>query len=94
MIHRGFSTYQKTKYRNIPEWQLVIELQSRFPDLPIINDPSHITGKRDMVADVSQTALDLNMDGLMIETHVDPDNAWSDAAASDSRCIRSKCLLI
>ncbi|WP_343487639.1 bifunctional 3-deoxy-7-phosphoheptulonate synthase/chorismate mutase type II [Allomuricauda sp. d1] len=80
VIHRGFSTYQKTKYRNIPEWQIAIELQSRFPDLPLINDPSHITGKRDMVFDVSQTALDLNFDGLMIETHVDPDNAWSDAA--------------
>ena len=80
VIHRGFSSYQKTKYRNIPEWQLAIELQSRFPDLPLINDPSHITGKRDMVFDVSQTALDLNFDGLMIETHTDPDNAWSDAA--------------
>ena len=80
VIHRGFSSYQKTKYRNIPEWQLAIELQSRFPDLPLINDPSHITGKRDMVFDVSQTALDLNFDGLMIETHFDPDNAWSDAA--------------
>ncbi|MCA0958018.1 MULTISPECIES: bifunctional 3-deoxy-7-phosphoheptulonate synthase/chorismate mutase type II [Flagellimonas] len=80
VIHRGFSTYEKTKYRNIPEWQLAIELQTRFPDLPIVNDPSHITGKRDMVFDVSQTALDLNFDGLMIETHYDPDNAWSDAA--------------
>ncbi|WP_086475513.1 MULTISPECIES: bifunctional 3-deoxy-7-phosphoheptulonate synthase/chorismate mutase type II [Arenibacter] len=80
VIHRGFSTYEKTKYRNIPEWQMAIELQTRFPDLPIINDPSHITGKRDMVFDVSQTALDLNFDGLMIETHYDPDNAWSDAA--------------
>ena len=80
VIHRGFSTYEKTKYRNIPEWQMAIELQTRFPDLPLINDPSHITGKRDMVFDVSQTALDLNFDGLMIETHFDPDNAWSDAA--------------
>lgn len=80
VIHRGFSTYEKTKYRNNPEWQLAIELQSKFPDLPIINDPSHITGKRDMIFDVSQTALDLNFDGLMIETHFDPDNAWSDAA--------------
>lgn len=79
-IHRGFSTYEKTKYRNIPEWQLAIEFQNRFPDLPLINDPSHITGKRDMIFDVSQTALDLNFDGLMIETHYDPDNAWSDAA--------------
>ena len=79
-IHRGFSTYEKTKYRNIPEWQLAIEFQDRFPDLPLINDPSHITGKRDMIFDVSQTALDLNFDGLMIESHYDPDNAWSDAA--------------
>ena len=80
VIHRGFSTYEKTKYRNIPEWQLAIELQTKFPDLPIINDPSHITGNRDMIFDVSQTALDLNFDGLIIETHHDPDNAWSDAA--------------
>ena len=79
-IHRGFSTYEKTKYRNVPEWQLAIEFKNRFPDLPLICDPSHITGKRDMVFDVSQTALDLNFDGLMIETHHDPDNAWSDAA--------------
>ncbi len=79
-IHRGFSTYEKSKYRNNPEWQLAIELQTKFPDLPLINDPSHITGKRDMIFDVSQTALDLNFDGLMIETHFDPDNAWSDAA--------------
>jgi len=80
VIHRGFSTYEKTKYRNIPEWQLPIELQSRFPDLPLICDPSHITGKRDMILEVSQQALDLNYDGLMIETHCDPENAWSDAA--------------
>ena len=80
VIHRGFSTYEKTKYRNIPEWQLAIELQNRFPDLPLICDPSHITGRRDMIQEVSQQALDLNYDGLIIETHVDPDNAWSDAA--------------
>ncbi|PCE63354.1 bifunctional 3-deoxy-7-phosphoheptulonate synthase/chorismate mutase type II [Sediminicola luteus] len=80
VIHRGFSTYEKTKYRNNPNWQLAIELQSKFPDLPIINDPSHIAGKRDLVFDISQEALDLNFDGLMIETHHDPDNAWSDAA--------------
>ena len=79
-IHRGFSTYEKTKYRNTPEWQLAIEFQNKFPDLPLINDPSHITGKRDMIFEVSQTALDLNFDGLMIETHFDPENAWSDAA--------------
>ncbi|MBT8178462.1 MAG: bifunctional 3-deoxy-7-phosphoheptulonate synthase/chorismate mutase type II, partial [Eudoraea sp.] len=80
VIHRGFSSYRKTKYRNIPEWQMAIELQTKFPDLPLINDPSHIGGKRDMIFDISQTALDLNYDGLMIETHYDPDNAWSDAA--------------
>lgn len=80
VIHRGFSTYEKTKYRNMPEWQIPIELQSRFPDLPLICDPSHITGKRDMIQEVSQQALDLNYDGLIIETHIDPDHAWSDAA--------------
>jgi len=80
VIHRGFSTYEKTNYRNNPEWQLPIELQNRFPDLPLICDPSHIAGRRDILQDISQTALDLNFDGLMIETHTDPDNAWSDAA--------------
>jgi chorismate mutase len=79
-VHRGFSTYEKTKYRNIPEWQLAIELKDRFPDLPIICDPSHITGRRDMIQQVAQQALDLNYDGLMIETHNNPDKAWSDAA--------------
>ncbi|MEL4307961.1 bifunctional 3-deoxy-7-phosphoheptulonate synthase/chorismate mutase type II [Joostella sp. CR20] len=80
VIHRGFSTYEKSKYRNNPEWQLAIELQNKFPDLPLILDPSHITGNREMIFDVSQTALDLNYDGLMIETHCTPDKAWSDAA--------------
>ena len=80
VIHRGFSTYEKTKYRNNPEWQIAIDLQNRFPDLPLICDPSHITGKRDMIQEVSQQALDLNYEGLIIETHIDPDNAWSDAA--------------
>ena len=80
VIHRGFSTYEKTKYRNIPEWQIAIELQNRFPDLPLICDPSHITGRRDMILEVSQQALDLNYDGLIIETHNDPEHAWSDAA--------------
>ena len=79
LIHRGFSTYEKTKYRNIPEWQIAIEVKNRFPDLPIICDPSHIAGRRDLIFDLSQAALDLNFDGLMIETHSDPDNAWSDA---------------
>ena len=80
VIHRGFSTYEKTNYRNNPEWQLPIELQNRFPDLPLICDPSHIAGRRDILQDISQTALDLNFDGLMIETHTNPDKAWSDAA--------------
>ena len=79
-IHRGFSTYEKTIYRNIPEWQIAIELQSRYPNLPIFCDPSHITGNREMILEVSQQALDLNYNGLMIETHIDPENAWSDAA--------------
>ncbi|RMA57203.1 bifunctional 3-deoxy-7-phosphoheptulonate synthase/chorismate mutase type II [Ulvibacter antarcticus] len=79
VIHRGFSTYEKTKYRNNPEWQIPIDLQSRFPDLPLILDPSHIAGRRDIIFDLCQTALDLNYDGLMVETHFDPDNAWSDA---------------
>jgi chorismate mutase len=80
LIHRGFSTYEKTKYRNIPEWQIAIEVKNRFPDLPMICDPSHIAGRRDLIFDISQAALDLNFDGLMIETHWDPENAWSDAA--------------
>jgi chorismate mutase len=80
VIHRGFSTYEKTKYRNNPEWQLPIELQNKFPNLPLICDPSHISGRRDIIQDISQKALDLNFDGLMIETHIDPDRAWSDAS--------------
>tara|TARA_B100000989_G_scaffold298447_1_gene287846 strand:+ start:3 stop:1085 length:1083 start_codon:yes stop_codon:yes gene_type:complete len=80
VIHRGFSTYSKTKFRNNPEWQIPIELQNKFPDLPLICDPSHICGRRDTIEETSQKALDLNFDGLMIETHNDPDNAWSDAA--------------
>ncbi len=80
IIHRGFSTYEKTKYRNNPEWQIAIDFKNRFPNLPLIIDPSHITGNRDMIFQVTQEALDLNYDGMIIETHIDPDNAWSDAA--------------
>lgn len=80
VIHRGFSTYKSTHYRNKPKWQIAIELKKEFPDLPVILDPSHICGRRDTILDVSQTALDLNYDGFMIETHIDPDNAWSDAS--------------
>lgn len=80
VIHRGFSTYEKTRYRNNPEWQIPIDLQNQFPDLPLILDPSHIAGRRDIIFELCQTALDLNYDGLMVESHFDPDNAWSDAA--------------
>lgn len=80
-IHRGFSSYDKSsKYRNNPMWAIPIELKRRYPDLPILCDPSHITGKRDMVAMVAQRALDLDFDGLMIESHPNPDVALSDAA--------------
>ncbi|MFT7071127.1 chorismate mutase [Patiriisocius sp. Uisw_017] len=80
VIHRGFSTYEKNTYRNNPEWQIPIDLQNKFPDLPLILDPSHIAGRRDLIFDLCQTGLDLNYDGLMVETHYDPDSAWSDAA--------------
>lgn len=80
VIHRGFSTYEKTKYRNIPEWQIPIDLKTQFPNVPIFCDPSHITGDSSRIMEVSQQALDLNYDGLMIETHTTPDKAWSDAA--------------
>jgi chorismate mutase len=79
VIHRGFSTYDSSEYRNIPEWQIPIDLQNEFPDLPLILDPSHIAGRRDLIFELCQTALDLNYDGLMVETHYDPDKAWSDA---------------
>lgn len=79
-IHRGFSTYEKTIYRNQPNWQLPIELRRRLPDLPIICDPSHISGTREYLFELSQKAMDLNFDGLMLESHIDPDHALSDAA--------------
>ena len=78
-IHRGFSTYDKTLFRNDPQWQIPIELRRRVPDLPIINDPSHICGNRHLLYDVSQKAMDLNFDGLIIESHINPDKALSDA---------------
>ena len=79
-IHRGFSSYEKTIYRNQPNWQLPIELRRRFPDLPIICDPSHISGTREFLYELSQKAMDLNFDGLMLESHIDPDQALSDAS--------------
>jgi len=78
-IHRGFSSYKKMPYRNEPLWQIPIDLKTRFPELPLINDPSHISGKHENVFDIAQTAIQLMFDGLMIETHIDPTNAWSDA---------------
>lgn len=78
-IHRGFSSYDKTLYRNVPQWQLPIELRRRIPELPIITDPSHICGNREFLFDISQKAMDLNFDGLIIETHCNPDKALSDA---------------
>lgn len=79
-IHRGFSTYEKTKYRNKPMWELPVELKRLVPEIGIIVDPSHICGNRELLAYVSQKALDLDFDGIMLESHRDPDNAWSDAA--------------
>ncbi|MFN8672580.1 MAG: bifunctional 3-deoxy-7-phosphoheptulonate synthase/chorismate mutase type II [Candidatus Sericytochromatia bacterium] len=78
-IHRGFSSYEKGKYRNQPHWELPIELKRRFPEMPLICDPSHITGDRKFLQEVSQEAIDLNYDGLMIESHRDPSVALSDA---------------
>ncbi|QQR97294.1 MAG: bifunctional 3-deoxy-7-phosphoheptulonate synthase/chorismate mutase type II [Sphingobacteriales bacterium] len=79
-IHRGFSSYEKSKYRNKPMWELPVELRRLYPDMPIIVDPSHICGGRELIPSVAQKALDLDFDGLMIESHRDPDNAWSDAS--------------
>jgi chorismate mutase len=78
-IHRGFYPFEKTKLRNIPKWELVIELKRQIPDLPLICDPSHISGSVEYIQEIAQKALDLNLDGLMIETHRDPKNAKSDA---------------
>ncbi|MCD6089953.1 MAG: bifunctional 3-deoxy-7-phosphoheptulonate synthase/chorismate mutase type II [Bacteroidales bacterium] len=78
-IHRGFSSYGDSAFRNAPNWQIPIELKRRFPELLIINDPSHIGGKRDLIQSLSQKAMDLDFDGLMIEVHPNPDEAWSDA---------------
>jgi chorismate mutase len=77
-IHRGFSAYGKHMYRNMPQWHIPIELRRRYPNLPIICDPSHMGGKRELVAPIAQQALDMGFDGLIIESHCNPDCAWSD----------------
>lgn len=79
MIHRGFSNYGNTEYRNAPMWHLPIEMKRRFPEMLLICDPSHICGNRHMLQSVAQKSIDLDFGGLMLESHVDPDNAWSDA---------------
>ncbi len=78
-IHRGFSSYDRKIYRNLPMWQIPIELRRRFPSLPIMCDPSHIGGSRELVAPLCQQAMDLGFDGLIVESHCSPDSAWSDA---------------
>ncbi len=79
LIHRGFSSYGNTEFRNAPMWHLAIEMKLKYPGMLFINDPSHICGRRDILLDTMQKAIDLDYDGLMIESHIDPDNAWSDA---------------
>jgi chorismate mutase len=79
MIHRGFSAYGNTQYRNAPMWHLPIEMKRRFPGMPLICDPSHICGNRTLLQDIAQKSIDLDFSGLMLESHIDPDNAWSDA---------------
>ena len=78
-IHRGFSTADKNIYRNLPQWHIPIELKRRFPNLPILCDPSHIGGARELIKTISQQAMDLNFKGLIIESHCNPEDAWSDS---------------
>ncbi len=79
-IHRGFSSYDKKLYRNLPMWQIPMELHRRLPDLPIVCDPSHIGGRRELIAPLCQQAMDMGFDGLIVESHCKPDQAWSDAS--------------
>lgn len=78
-IHRGFSTYKKTKYRNNPQWQIALDFMDKMPEIPLICDPSHICGNREGIFEVSQQAFNFEYDGLMVESHCNPDEAWSDA---------------
>ncbi|MGO3806329.1 MAG: 3-deoxy-7-phosphoheptulonate synthase, partial [Sphingobacterium sp.] len=78
-IHRGFSSFEKTAFRNEPMWDLAIQLKSACPELPIINDPSHICGNRELIPYIAQKAMDMDLQGLIIESHIDPSVAWTDA---------------
>ena len=91
-IHRGFSSFEKGPFRNAPMWDMAIELKTRIPELDIICDPSHISGTRELIAFVSQKALDLDMDGLMIESHINPDAAWSDAKQQVTPAVLGKII--
>ncbi|HEV8513893.1 MAG TPA: chorismate mutase [Cyclobacteriaceae bacterium] len=91
-IHRGFSSAEKGPFRNLPMWNLAIELKTRFPELEIICDPSHIGGNRDLISFISQKALDLDMAGLMIESHINPDAAWSDAKQQITPAVLGKII--
>lgn len=79
LIHRGFSSYGNTQFRNAPMWHLAIDMKLRYPEMPMITDPSHICGNREALLETAQKAVDIDFDGLIIESHIDPDNAWSDA---------------
>jgi chorismate mutase len=91
-IHRGFSSFENGPFRNAPMWDLAIELKTRVPDLDMVCDPSHIAGNRDLIALISQKALDLDMAGLMIESHINPDAAWSDAKQQVTPAVLSKII--
>jgi len=91
-IHRGFSSFKQTKYRNTPMWQIAIDLKSSMSEIPLICDPSHIAGSREYIFELSQKAMDLDYDGLIIETHRDPENAWSDAAQQVTPVVLSNIL--
>lgn len=80
VIHRGFSTYQKTKYRNIPNWQIALDFKNQFPNIPMLVDPSHICGNRTGLAGIAQEAMNVGYEGMIIESHCNPDEAWSDAS--------------
>ena len=91
-IHRGFSSFEKGPFRNQPMWDIAIELKTRIPELDILCDPSHISGNRDLIAFISQKALDLDMAGLMIESHINPDAAWSDAKQQVTPAVLGKII--